>query len=200
MTAIKSLSVFCGSNCGRLPVYLETVQELGTVLAEEGIRVVYGGARVGTMGALADAALQAGGEVVGVIPEHQVGEEVAHEGLTELHVVASMHERKALMAELADGFVALPGGLGTLEEFTEVVTWSQLGLHAKPTALLNTAGYYDALLRFLDHAVGESFLRPDDRGLILAAGAVRPMLDRMTSWRAREGQRWVPTDEPERGP
>lgn len=193
---MRSLCVFCGSNPGRLPVYLQTVRALATELAEQGIRVVYGGARVGTMGALADAALQAGGEVVGVIPEHQVGEEVAHEGLTELHVVGSMHERKALMAELADGFVALPGGLGTLEEFAEVVTWTQLGLHRKPTALLNTAGYYDALLQFLDHAVAERFLRADDRELILAAAEVRPLLDLMRTWQPRQGQRWVPADGP----
>lgn len=193
---MRSLCVFCGSNPGRLPVYLEAVRELGTVLAEKGIRVVYGGARVGTMGALADAALRAGGEVIGVIPEHQVGEEVAHEGLTDLHVVGSMHERKALMAELSDGFVALPGGLGTLEEFAEIVTWSQLGLHRKPTALMNTAGYYDALLRFLDHAVAERFLRSDDRGLILAAAEVRPLLDLMRAWHPRQGQRWIPADGP----
>jgi uncharacterized protein (TIGR00730 family) len=193
---LRAVCVFCGSNPGRRPVYLDTVRELATVLAEEGIRVVYGGARVGTMGALADAALQAGGEVVGVIPEHQVGEEVAHEGLTELHVVGSMHERKALMAELADGFVALPGGLGTLEEFAEVVTWSQLGLHRKPTALLNTAGYYDALLRFLDHAVAERFLRAEDRVLIQAATEVRPLLDVMRAWQPRQEQRWMPADGP----
>jgi uncharacterized protein (TIGR00730 family) len=193
---MRSLCVFCGSNPGRRPVYLEAVREFAAVLAEEGIRVVYGGARVGTMGALADAALQAGGEVVGVIPEHQVGEEVAHEGLTELHVVGSMHERKALMAELADGFVALPGGLGTLEEFAEVVTWTQLGLHRKPTALLNTAGYYDALLGFLDHAVAERFLRAEDRELIPAAAEVRPLLDLMRAWQPRQGQRWVPADGP----
>lgn len=193
---MRSLCVFCGSNPGRRPTYLHTVRELATVLAEEGIRVVYGGARVGTMGALADAALQAGGEVIGVIPEHQVGEEVAHGGLTELHVVASMHERKALMAELADGFVALPGGLGTLEEFAEIVTWSQLGLHRKPTALLNTVGYYDGLLGFLDHAVAERFLRVEDRGLILAAAEVRPLLDLMQAWRPRQGQRWAPADGP----
>jgi uncharacterized protein (TIGR00730 family) len=193
---MRSLCVFCGSNPGRRPVYLQTVRELATVLAEEGIRVVYGGARVGTMGALADAALRAGGEVVGVIPQHQVGEEVAHQGLTELHVVASMHERKALMAELADGFVALPGGLGTLEEFAEVVTWTQLGLHRKPTALLNSAGYYDALLEFLDHAVAERFLRVEDRGLILAAAEVRPLLDLMRAWQPRQGQRWVSADGP----
>jgi uncharacterized protein (TIGR00730 family) len=193
---MKSLCVFCGSNPGRRPVYLDAVRELATVLAEEGIRVVYGGAHVGTMGALADAALAAGGQVVGVIPEHQVGEEVAHRGLTELHVVGSMHERKALMAELSDGFVALPGGLGTLEEFAEIVTWAQLGLHRKPTGLLNTAGYYDGLLQFLDHAVHERFLREQDRGLVLADTGVRPLLDRLRAWTPPQEQRWTPVDRP----
>ena len=197
---LRRICVFCGSSPGGSAAYAAAAEDLGRALAEAGIAVVAGGAGVGLMGRLADSALAAGGEVIGVIPRALVAAEVAHHGLADLRIVASMHERKALMAELADGFVALPGGLGTLEEFTEVVTWSQLGLHAKPTALLNTAGYYDALLQFLDHAVAESFLRPDDRGLILAAGAVRPMLDQMTSWRAREGQRWVPADEPEQRP
>ncbi len=186
--------MFCGSNPGRQPAYLVAVRGLAQVLAEQAIRVVYGGAHVGTMGALADTVLQAGGEVVGVIPEQQVGEEVAHAGLTELHVVGSMHERKALMAELSDGFVALPGGLGTLEEFAEVVTWSQLGLHRKPTGLLNTIGYYDSLLRFLDHAVEERFVRVEDRALILAESEVRPLLQRMRAWSPPEQQGWRPAE------
>ncbi len=189
---MRSLCIFCGSNPGRQPAYMESVRTLGHALAAEKIRVVYGGAHVGTMGALADTVLEAGGEVVGVIPEQQVGDEVAHQGLTELHVVGSMHERKALMAELSDGFIALPGGLGTLEEFAEVVTWSQLGLHRKPTGLLNTAGYYDALLQFLDHAVAESFLRPQDRALILAETQVRPLLELMRAWVPEQEQRWRP--------
>lgn len=187
---MKSLCIFCGSNPGRLPAYMDSVSTLGLVLAEENIRVVYGGAHVGTMGALADTVLQAGGEVVGVIPEQQVGEEVAHRGLTELHIVGSMHERKALMAELSDGFIALPGGLGTLEEFAEIVTWSQLGLHQKPTGLLNTAGYYEHLLQFLDHAVDEHFLRPQDRALVLAETEVRPLLELMGTWTPQQDQRW----------
>jgi uncharacterized protein (TIGR00730 family) len=186
--------VFCGSNPGRQPAYMAAVRMLGQVLAAEGIQVVYGGAHVGTMGALADTVLEAGGRVVGVIPEHQVGEEVAHTGLTELHVVTSMHERKALMAELSDGFIALPGGLGTLEEFAEIVTWAQLGLHDKPTGLLNTAGYYDALLRFLDHAVAERFLRVEDRALVLSESEPRPLLGMMSSWIPRQGQKWQPAD------
>jgi uncharacterized protein (TIGR00730 family) len=189
---MRSLCIFCGSNPGRQPAYMDSVRTLGHTLAAEKIRVVYGGAHVGTMGALADTVLAEGGEVVGVIPEQQVGDEVAHQGLTELHVVGSMHERKALMAELSDGFIALPGGLGTLEEFAEVVTWSQLGLHRKPTGLLNTAGYYDALLQFLDHAVTESFLRPQDRALVLAETQVRPLLALMRSWVPEQEQRWRP--------
>lgn len=189
---MDSLCIFCGSNPGRQPTYIESVQALGELLAARSIRVVYGGAHVGTMGTLADTVLRAGGEVVGVIPEQQVGEEIAHQGLTELHVVRSMHERKALMAKLSDGFIALPGGLGTLEEFAEIVTWSQLGLHHKPTGLLNTAGYYDGLLQFLDHAVDEGFLRPQDRALVLAETQVKPLLDLITSWTPRQDQRWRP--------
>jgi uncharacterized protein (TIGR00730 family) len=191
---MQSVCVFCGSNPGRQPVYMEAVRTLGQALAAENIDVVYGGAHVGTMGALADAVLQAGGRVIGVIPEQQVGEEVAHAGLTELHVVPSMHERKALMAELSEGFIALPGGLGTLEEFAEVVTWSQLGLHQKPTGLLNTANYYNALLQFLDHAVAERFLRADDRALVLAEGDVQSLLHSMRTWTPQQGQKWSPTD------
>ncbi len=165
---MRSVCVFCGSNPGRRPEYLAGAAELGRLLAARGLRVVYGGAHVGTMGALADAVLAAGGEITGVIPEHLVDAEVAHRGLTDLRVVASMHERKALMAELSGAFVALPGGLGTLEEFAEVVTWAQLGLHAKPTGLLNLLGYYDGLLAFLDHASEERFLRPAHREMVIS--------------------------------
>ena len=160
---MRSVCVFCGSNPGRRPEYLAGAADLGRVLAARGIRVVYGGAHVGLMGALADAVLAAGGEIVGVIPGLLVDAEVAHPGLSDLRVTGSMHERKALMAELSDGFIALPGGLGTLEEFAEIVTWAQLGLHGKPTGLLNLLGYYDGLLGFLDHATAERFVRPDHR-------------------------------------
>jgi uncharacterized protein (TIGR00730 family) len=192
--SVKSVSVFCGSNFGRQPVYIEAARTLGELLADEDIQVVYGGARVGMMGVLADTVLQAGGRVIGVIPEHQVGEEVAHQGLSELRVVASMHERKALMAELSEGFIGLPGGLGTLEEFVEVVTWSQLGLHEKPTALLNTAGYYDALFQFLDHAIAERFLRAEDRALLLAETDARSLLGVMRAWMPNRGQKWTPAE------
>lgn len=188
--SLNTLCVFCGSNPGRTARYLQRVEELASSLTFLGVRIVYGGAKVGTMGALADAALRAGGEVVGVIPSHHMGDEIAHDGLTELHVVDSMHERKALMSSLADGFVALPGGLGTLEEFCEIVTWSQLGLHQKPTGLLNTDGYYDHLLAFLDHAVDQQFLRREDRALVLADEEVDGLLEQMRTWRPTQDQRW----------
>lgn len=194
--ALSSVCVFCGSNPGRSPVHLDAVAALAATLAARGIRLVYGGASVGTMGALADGVLAAGGEVVGVIPEQQVGQEIAHDGLTALHVVASMHERKATMASLADGFVALPGGLGTLEEFAEIVTWSQLGLHDGPTALLNTGGYYDHLLAFLDHAVAEGFLRPADRDLVLVGDDPAGLLDRMAGWAPGSDRRWAAVGDP----
>jgi uncharacterized protein (TIGR00730 family) len=194
MVAINSLCVFCGSNTGRGSGYVDAARDLGRLLAKEQITLVYGGASVGTMGAIADAVLDAGGSVVGVIPRHQVGEEIAHQGLTELHVVESMHERKATMVELSDGFVALPGGLGTLEEFAEALTWSQLGLHVKPTGLLNTAGYYQQFLEFLDHAVGEGFLRPADRRLVLAGVEPATLLEALRHWEPRKGQHWKPVE------
>jgi uncharacterized protein (TIGR00730 family) len=164
---MRSVCVFCGSNPGRRPEYLAGAAGLGRDLAARGIRVVYGGAQVGTMGALADAVLAAGGEITGVIPAHLAAAEIAHPGLADLRVVGSMHERKAMMAGLSDAFIALPGGLGTLEEFAEIVTWAQLGLHTKPTGLLNLLGYYDDLLRFLGHATAERFVRPDHREMII---------------------------------
>jgi len=192
---LSAVCVFCGSNPGRSPAYLDAVAARAATLAGRGTRLVYGGASVGTMGALADGVLAAGGEVVGVIPERQVGQEIAHDGLTALHVVGSMHERKATMATLSDGFVALPGGLGTLEEFAEIVTWSQLGLHDKPTGLLNTDGYYDRLLAFLDHAVTERFLRSADRELVLVGDDPVTLLDRMAGWTPQTGRRWAAVDQ-----
>lgn len=193
---MRSVCVFCGSNPGRRPEYLAGAADLGLTLANHGIRVVYGGAHVGVMGALADAVLAAGGEIIGVIPGLLVDAEVAHSGLTELRVVDSMHERKATMAGLADGFIALPGGLGTLEEFAEVVTWAQLGLHAKPTGLLNMLGYYDGLLRFLDHATQERFVRPDHREMILAGPSAPELLEAMDGWAAppRTPAKWIDAD------
>ena len=193
---MRSVCVFCGSNPGRRPEYLAGAADLGRTLAGRGLRVVYGGAHVGTMGALADAVLAAGGEIVGVIPGLLVDAEVAHPGLSELRITGTMHERKAAMAALADGFIALPGGLGTLEEFAEIVTWAQLGLHAKPTGLLNLLGYYDGLLSFLDHATQERFVRPDHREQILARASAAELLAAMDTWTApqRTPAKWIDAD------
>jgi uncharacterized protein (TIGR00730 family) len=170
---VVRICVFCGSSPGRDPAYAEQAAAFGRLLAERGIGLVYGGAHVGLMGALADAALGAGGHVTGVIPQALLQREVAHRGLSELRVVASMHERKALMAELSDAFVALPGGIGTLEELFEVWTWSQLGLHEKPCALLDLQGFYAGLSSFLDHMVNQGFLKPAHRaGLLVERDAV----------------------------
>jgi uncharacterized protein (TIGR00730 family) len=176
---LRSLCVYCGSNFGADPAFADAARALAALLAARGIRVVYGGGKVGLMGVLADTALEHGGEVVGVIPQHLVDREIGHTGLTELRVVGSMHERKALMAELADGFVALPGGIGTLEELIEVYTWSQLGLHRKPLGLLNVAGYYDGLAGFLDHAVQCEFLRPQHRAVLAVEAEGEALLDRL---------------------
>jgi len=173
---VRSVCIYCGSSTGADPIYTEAAVELAQALAARGLRVVYGGAHVGLMGLIADTALEGGAEVVGVIPKVLVEWEVAHTGLTELHVVESMHERKALMAELADAFVALPGGIGTLEELIEVYTWSYLGIHDKPFAVLNTAGYYDGLTAFLDHAVAQGFLRPEVRARLLVAADAEALL------------------------
>ena len=193
MPGLTSVCVFCGSNPGRRPEYAAGAADLGRILAGRGIRVVYGGAHVGLMGALADAVLAAGGEITGVIPGLLADAEVAHPGLTELRVTRSMHERKAMMAELAGGFIALPGGIGTLEEFAEIVTWAQLGLHAKPTGLLNLLGYYDELLGFLDHATEERFVRPGHRGQILARTSAAELLAAMDGWTAppRTPAKWI---------
>ena len=177
--AFATLCVFCGSSRGRRPEFVELAGHVGHRLAELEIRIVYGGAQVGVMGVMADAALAAGGEVIGVIPGHMAGREVAHPGLTDLHVVDSMHQRKALMAELAEGFVALPGGLGTLEEFAEVLSWAQLGLHDKPTGLLNMGGYYVDLVRFFDRAAADGFLRHQHRNLLTVAGDLDSLLAAM---------------------
>src|SRR4051794_11705814 len=171
------ICVFCGSSTGTDPVYAEQAAALGKLLAERGIGLVYGGASVGIMGVVADAALAAGGEVIGVIPQHLMRVEIAHDGLSELHVTADMHERKAKMAELSDGFLALPGGAGTLEELAEVWTWAQLGLHRKPIGLVDVAGYYRPLREFADHMVTEGFLRPQHRDLILVDPDPATLLD-----------------------
>jgi hypothetical protein len=166
---MKFIAVFCASMDGAKPEYLATAREMGRRIAERGYGVVYGGATVGAMGAVSNAALAAGGGVVGVIPDVLMDKEIGNQRLTELHVVRTMHERKALQAERADAFVALPGGYGTLDEFIEVITWAKLRIHAKPCVLVNTGGFYDGLLQFLDRCVSEGFLSQQHRGLILVA-------------------------------
>jgi uncharacterized protein (TIGR00730 family) len=188
---MRRVCVFCGSSPGKNPVYLEAARETGRALAARRIGLVYGGGSVGLMGAVADATLEAGGEVVGVIPRALELRELAHRRLTTLHVVGSMHERKAKMAELADGFVALPGGMGTLEELAEILTWAQLGLHARPVALLDVGGYYTPLIAFFDRAVAEGFIRPEHRRLLVVGPEPGPLLDRFDSWQPPPVERWI---------
>lgn len=174
---MKSLCVFCGSSPGRRPAYAELAAHVGQLVARRGLTLVYGGGRVGLMGTLADAALAAGGRVVGVIPQMLIDREVGHAGLSQLHVVRTMSERKLLMGDLSDSFLALPGGIGTMDELFEAWTWTQLGLHRKPCALLNQDGYYDPLLQFLDRAVEQGFLQPQYREALLVAGDAEAALD-----------------------
>lgn len=188
---MQRVCVFCGSSPGTDPIYVEAAHRLGRLLAEEGITVVYGGARVGLMGSLADAALAAGGQVIGVLPDFLKRKELEHHGLTELMIVPSMHERKARMAELAEGFIALPGGMGTLEEFCEVVTWAQLGLHEKPCGLLNVHGYYDPLLTFVERMTAEGFVREKHQGLVLSAETPDALLEAMRAFTPIHVEKWV---------
>jgi uncharacterized protein (TIGR00730 family) len=190
-TPMRRVLVFCGSSPGRLPDYVDCARALGTELAARELGLVYGGAQVGVMGAVADAVLAAGGEVIGVIPRMLVDREVAHKGLRNLHVVETMHERKALMESLADGVVALPGGFGTLEELFEIVTWAQLGIHAKPVGLINVAGYWDQLLAFIDHMSAERFLHTQQRDALLVADSPAELLDRMTSYQPVVLDKWL---------
>lgn len=183
------MCVFCGSSAGRAR-HMEVAAEVGRVLAERGIELVYGGGRVGTMGAVADGALAAGGSVVGVIPQRMVAWEIAHDGLAELHVVDTMHERKALMADLSDGFVALPGGAGTMDELFEIWTWAQLRLHTKPIGLLNVDGFYDRLIELIDHMIAEGFLKAPYRDMLVVDDEINRLLDRMGSYEP-PAYRWV---------
>jgi uncharacterized protein (TIGR00730 family) len=191
MTIMRRICVFCGSSSGSRPAYRAAAEEVGRYLAERNIGVVFGGGKVGLMGALADAALAAGGEVIGVIPRHLMAREIGHNGLTRMHVVDSMHERKALMADLSDGFIALPGGFGTFEEFCEVLTWSQLGLHKKPCGLLNVNEYYSPLLEMFDHAVAEGFLRVENRGIVLSHSEIAELLPMMEAWVPVNVEKWL---------
>jgi uncharacterized protein (TIGR00730 family) len=188
---VRAVCVFCGSNAGARDDYLEAARATGKAIAGRGLTLVYGGAAVGLMGALADAAIEARGEVVGVIPEALVRREIAHPHLTALHSVGSMHERKAMMSDLSDAFLALPGGAGTLEELFEVWTWGQLGHHAKPVGLLNVAGYFDALLGFLDHVTGERFMRKEHRDMLIAEDDPPRILDRFETYEPPHVEKWI---------
>lgn len=183
MSTLKRICVFCGSSVGSRPQHAVAARELGRTLAERGLGIVFGGGKVGLMGVLADTALAAGGEAIGVIPEALVAREIGHNGLTKLHVVHSMHQRKTLMADLADAFIALPGGYGTFEEFFEAVTWTQLGIHNKPCGLLNVDGYYDALLALLDRAVRDGFIQKKNRRLVIDAPDVPTLLQKLGAFR-----------------
>jgi uncharacterized protein (TIGR00730 family) len=188
---LRRVCVFCGSSRGADPAYAAAAEQTGRELASRRIELVYGGGNVGLMGILADSMLRAGGQVIGVIPKALVAKEVAHRGLPDLRVVKTMHERKALMAELADGFIALPGGMGTFEEVFEVLTWAQLGLHSKPCALLDASGFFKPLLQLLDHAVAEHFIRPAHRSMILVGAETGSLLERMARHQVPREHKWM---------
>ena len=189
--SLRSICVFCGASPGATPIYQEAAEALGRHLAERGIRLVYGGGAVGLMGMVADAALAAGGEVIGIIPQSLKEAEIGHKGLTRLEVVDGMHARKARMAELSDAFIALPGGLGTLEELFEVWTWGQLGYHGKPLGLLEVNGFYEPLLTFLDHLVQERFVRPQHREMLQRASSPAELIDALQAWTPSAAPKWV---------
>ncbi len=191
----RSICIFCGSNLGIRPAYRLAAEQLASLLVQRGIDLVYGGGNIGLMGVLADSMLASGGKVIGVIPESLMAREVGHRGLTELRVVNSMHQRKALMSDLSDAFIALPGGFGTFEEFCEVVTWSQLGIQEKPCGLLNVAGYYDPLLRLFDNAVREGFLHPDNRALVLDDHDPERLLEKMAHFHPTRTAKWIGKEE-----
>jgi len=189
--SLKSVCVFCGASTGHNPLYREAATTLGRTLAERGLTLVYGGGAVGLMGVVADAALAAGGQVIGIIPQSLERSEIGHKGLTRLEVVDGMHARKARMAELADAFIALPGGLGTLEELFEVWTWGQLGYHGKPLGLLEVNGFYQQLSGFLDHLVGEGFVRPQHRGMLQRSESAGELLDQLAAWHPDIAPKWA---------
>ena len=192
---MRRICVFCGSSAGSNPAYAEAAREMGRELVSRGMGLVYGGGHVGLMGVVADAVLEAGGEAIGVIPHALAAREIAHQRLTTLHVVASMHERKAMMAELSDAFVAMPGGFGTYEELFEAITWTQLGLHKKPCGLLNVAGFYDSVIRFIDHAVAEQFIRPQHRAALLVEEEPARLIDALQSVTLPEVPKWIGLQE-----
>jgi len=192
---MKRICVFCGSSVGSNPAYAEAAVTLGGLLAKKKIGLVYGGGNVGLMGVIADAVLEAGGEVIGVIPHSLAQREIEHQGLTQLHVVDSMHTRKAMMADLADAFIAMPGGVGTFEEFFEAVTWTQLGLHRKPCGLLNVAGFYTPLAAFIDQAVSEGFIKPVHRASIVVDDNAERLLDTLARVKLPDVPKWIQRDE-----
>lgn len=189
---MKSLCVFCGSNHGAAPAFAAAARELGAALAARRIELVYGGSHVGLMGVVADAVLGNGGRVTGVLPRFMADRELAHTGLTKLHLVDTMHERKRLMAELAEGFVALPGGFGTFEEIFEAITWSQLHLHKFPCALLNVDGYYDSLVEFLRGAAAKGFVRPEQLDALIVAKDAKELFARLETFKPEESEKWIP--------
>lgn len=188
---MKRIGVFCGSSSGSRPEYRAETWALGEALVQRGLTLVYGGGNVGLMGVLADAVMEMGGEVIGVIPDALMRKEVGHTGITDLRVVHSMHERKALMSDLADAFIALPGGLGTFEEFFEIVTWAQLGIHQKPCGLLNIQGYYDRLLDLIHHAVDEEFLKPQHAKLVCASDSVEDLFAQLETFKSPIVEKWL---------
>ena len=192
---MKRVCVFCGSSIGNDPAYRTMAVTVGGLLAKRGIGLVYGGGNVGLMGIVADAALRAGGEVIGVIPHALNEREIAHAGVTDLRIVDSMHTRKAMMAELADAFIAMPGGVGTFEEFFEAVTWTQLGLHRKPCGLLNVSGFYTPLAAFIDHAVTEGFIKPIHRAIVVVDDDPERLLDTLGSVKLPDVPKWITPDE-----
>lgn len=192
---MRRVCVFCGSSIGKQPAYRESAEALGAVLAKRGIGLVYGGGNVGLMGVIADAVMAGGGNVIGVIPQSLADREIAHTGITDLRVVDSMHTRKAMMAELADAFIAMPGGVGTFEEFFEVVTWAQLGLHRKPSGLLNVNGFYAPLAAFIDQAVTEGFIKPIHRAAIVVDSDPVRLLDTLATIKLPDVAKWIGKDE-----
>lgn len=189
--SFKRLCVFCGSSHGTNPAYAEAAKGLGAEFARRGIELVYGGGNVGLMGVVADAVLAAGGRAIGVIPEALMAKELGHRGVQDLRVVKTMHERKAMMAELADGFIAMPGGIGTFEEFFEILTWAQLGFHAKPCALLNVNGFYDPLLQLVDHSIEEGFVKAKQRALVLVEADFSKLIERMANHHVPYEPKWI---------
>jgi len=192
---VTRVCVYCGSSAGRDPAYAEAAVALGQLLAERGVGLVYGGGNVGLMGAIADATMAAGGEVIGIIPESLAAREIAKPDISELRIVASMHERKLEMADLSDAFIALPGGVGTIEELVEIFTWLQLGLHEKPVALLNVNGYWAPLVALLDHGVGEGFIKREHRAMLLVDSDPEALLDRFAGWQPPALAKWIDREQ-----